>query len=408
VTTTLETIAERYVKLGLALEAHLPGYVDAYYGPDAWRAEVEVTGPRPVAALAIEADALAEALDADPELDPQRHDFLAAQVRAMQTSLRALRGEPLSLTEEAEGLYDIHPAWTDEAIFDEAHHELDDLLPPGGSLIERMIARRAVLEIPVEQVKSLLGEITAALRQRTKARFPLPEDEAFEVHFVKDQPWSGYNWYLGGCRSRIDINTDLPLRIAHLTGLLAHEGYPGHHTELANKELRLVRERGWIEHSIALINSPSCVIAEGIATRALEVLLEREEIIAWQAELFRRAGYDHLDARREHAIDEVGRKLAGIGGNAAFLLHDRGARDDEVVAYIQRYRLVTVEEARKTLSFLKAPRNRSYIFTYHYGGELLDALFAAAPLATLADRDAWFSRLLTEPVTPGQIRAWID
>ena len=159
----------------------------------------------------------------------------------MQTSLRALRGEPLSLTEEAEGLYDIHPAWTDEAIFDEAHRELDDLLPPGGSLAERMIARRTALEIPVEQVKSLLGEITAALRQRTMARFPLPEDEAFEVHFVKDQPWSGYNWYLGGCRSRIDINTDLPLRIAHLTGLLAHEGYPGHHTELANKEMRLVR-----------------------------------------------------------------------------------------------------------------------------------------------------------------------
>jgi hypothetical protein len=403
VTLLPETIAERYVKLGLALEARLPGYVDAYYGPAAWRAEAEATGARPVAELTIEADALAEALDADPGLDPQRHDFLATQVSAMQTSLRALRGETLDLTEEAEGLYDIRPAWTDETIFDEAHRELDDLLPPGGSLGERMTARRTALEISVEQVKSLLGEITATLRQRTKARFPLPEDEAFEVHFVKDQPWGGYNWYLGGCRSRIDINTDLPLRIAHLTGLLAHEGYPGHHAELANKEMRLVRGRGWIEHSIALINSPSCVIAEGIATRALEVLMEEEERIVWQAELFRRAGYDHLDARREHAIDEVGRKLAGIGGNAAFLLHDRGASDEEVIGYIQRYRLATLKEARKTLSFLKARHNRSYIFTYHCGGELLDALFAAR-----ADRDAWFSRLLTEPVTPGQIRAWIQ
>jgi hypothetical protein len=54
-----------------------------------------------------------------------------------------------------------------------------------------MIARRSALEISVEQVKSLLGEITAALRQWTKARFPLPEDEAFDVHFVKDQPWGG-------------------------------------------------------------------------------------------------------------------------------------------------------------------------------------------------------------------------
>ena len=125
--------------------------------------------------------------------------------------------------------------------------------------------------------------------------------------------------------------------------------------------------------------------------------MSEEERIAWQAELFRRAGYTHLDARREDAIDEVGRKLAGIGGNAAFLLHDRGASDEEVIAYIQRYRLATPEEARKTLAFLKAPRNRSYIFTYHCGGELLDALFAAK-----GDRDAWFTRLLTEPVTPGR------
>jgi hypothetical protein len=406
VTITSDNIAERYVRLGLALEAHLPGYVDAYYGPPAWRSEIEAAGPRPVAELAGEADDLARAIAA-AELDAGRRDFLARQVRAMECSLAALGGEPFSLAEEAERLYDITPAWTDEATFGEAHRALAELLPPGDSLAERMAARRKALEIPVAQVQALLGEITTALRRRTQARFPLPEDESFEVHFVKDQPWGGYNWYLGGCRSRIDINTDLPLRIAHLTGLLAHEGYPGHHTELANKEMRLARGRGWIEHTIALINSPSCVIAEGIATRALEVLMDEDARIAWQAELFRRAGYAHLDARREHAIDEATRGLEGISGNAAFLLHDRGGRgvhdgDDEVVAYIQHWRLATVEEARKTLSFLKAPRNRSYIFTYHYGGALLDALFAAK-----RDRDAWFTRLLTEPVTPGQIRAWI-
>lgn len=399
--TLADNIAERYVRLGLALEAYLPGYVDAYYGPPAWRSEVEAAGPRPIVELAGEADDLAHTI-VEAEMDAQRRDFLARQVRAMQCSLAVLRGETFGLAAEAERLYDITPAWTDEARFAEAHRALAELLPPGDSLAERMAARRKALAVPVEQVKALLGEITAELHRRTRARFPLPEDEAFEVQFVKDQPWSGYNWYLGGCRSRIDINIDLPLRIAHLTGLLAHEGYPGHHTELANKELRLARGRGWIEHTIALINSPSCVIAEGIATRALEVLMDEEERIAWQAELFRRAGYDHLDARQEHAIDEATRELEGVGGNAAFLLHDRGAGDDEVVAYIQRWRLATPEEARKTLAFLKAPRNRTYIFTYRYGGALLDALFAAR-----GDRDAWFTRLLTEPVTPGQIREWI-
>jgi hypothetical protein len=402
VTTPFDNIAERYVKLGLALEPHLPGFVDAFYGPAEWRAAVECTGAQPVADLAREADDLAAAVAADTGMDAQRRDFLARQMRAIQTCLRSLQGEALGLAEEAEGLYDITPGWTDEAAFEEAHRALADLLPPGDSLAGRMAARRKALEISVERAGPLLVEIAAELRRRTRGRFPLPDDEAFDVQFVKNQPWSGYNWYLGGCRSRIDINTDLPLRIAHLTDLMAHEGYPGHHTELSNKELRLVRDRGWIEHSIALINSPSCVIAEGIATRALDVLMGAEERIAWLAELFRRAGYDHLDARREHAIDEAGRKLGGIGGNAAFLLHDRSGSDDEVIGYIRRYRLATDEEARKSLAFLKAPRNRSYIFTYHYGGELLDALFAAK-----TDRDAWFTRLLTEPVTPSQVRAWI-
>ena len=35
----------------------------------------------------------------------------------MQTSLRMLRGEQLTLTEETKALYDITPEWTDEAIF---------------------------------------------------------------------------------------------------------------------------------------------------------------------------------------------------------------------------------------------------------------------------------------------------
>jgi len=49
------------------------------------------------------------------------------------------------------------------------------------------------------------------------------------------------------------------------------------------------------------------------------------------------------------------------------------------------------------------PLYRSYIFTYRYGGEMLDALFA-----TQGDRDPWFVRLLTEPVTPSQIRSWTE
>ncbi len=69
------------------------------------------------------------------------------------------------------------------------------------------------------------------------------------------------------------------------------------------------------------------------------------------------------------------------------------------MAYIQRYGIGSEEEAHRVIGFLKYAR--SYVFTYHYGGKMLDALFAAQ-----GDRDHWFTRFLTEPVTPSQIRTW--
>ena len=53
---------------------------------------------------------------------------------------------------------------------------------------------------------------------------PSPTDESFDLFPVTNQPWGAYNWYLGGGRSRIDIDTDLPLRITSLAETIAHEG----------------------------------------------------------------------------------------------------------------------------------------------------------------------------------------
>jgi hypothetical protein len=111
----------------------------------------------------------------------------------------------------------------------------------------------------------------------------------------------------------------------------------------------------------------------------------------------------HLDAGRELRIDTVARQLAGVVGNAAFLIHDRGLPPDEVSAYLQRYALLKDKEAQQNVKFITNPLYRSYIFTYDTGRQLLDALFARG-----ADGDGWFRRLLTEPVTPTQIRGWID
>jgi hypothetical protein len=324
----------------------------------------------------------------------------------MRGTLGILQGELLPLAQEAEVLYDVSPEWVDEAVFEAAHRALDELLPSGNSLAQRVASRRHRTEVEFDRVKLLLGDISAELRRRTKAWFPLPAGEAFDLRFVADQPYYANNCYLGGFRSRLDISTDLPLHITELVYLIAHEAYAGHHTEFSIKESRLAQGKDRLEHTVALLNSPSCVVSEGIASRALAVLMTDSEQIAWHgSELFPRAGFDHLNACCEHTIAKYASPfgaLAGVKGNTAFLLHDRGASEDEAEAYLRRFGLLSSEEARTEIEFIRNPLFRSYVFTYRCGGELVERLLAGTD-----DPKRSFTRLLSEPLTPSQIRSWM-
>ena len=258
------------------------------------------------------------------------------------------------------------------------------------------------LEIPIEKAKELLPEVTERLRKWTRARFSLPEQESFDVTFVFDQPWMAYNWYQGEYRSLIEINTDLPMQVTELAELIAHEGYPGHHTEHCIKEERLVQQRNYMEHAVTVLYSPFNVVAEGIATTALEALLTDQELEDWyREEILPRAGMTRVDARSIVEVRRAEAGMHGLAGNAAFMLHDQKKSPQETMSYLQQYGLQTEQEASHTIRFVSDPHSRSYVFTYFAGRELLNQLFAQN------DRSTYFKRLLEEPVTPSQLREWI-
>ena len=93
--------------------------------------------------------------------------------------------------------------------------------------------------------------------------------------------------------------------------------------------------------------------------------------------------------------------MSGVSGNAAFMLHDQGKSKEEIIQYLQKYELSSEKEARQTIRFISDPLDRSYIFTYDVGYDLLEELFQGV------DRDNYFKRLIEEPVTPSQVREWI-
>lgn len=396
----LDDFGRDYLRLALSIDRHFPGYVDAYYGPAEIKTALEAADPLPVTDLRI----MAQRLQAEvPPDDPARAGYLGATLRAMNCSLDLIAGETENYLDEVQRIYDISPALVDEAVFEAAGRELDTVLPPGApgeSLADRLEHHRRLFEIDTAAALPLLDLARIETRSRTISHFKLPEDESVEVTLTSNQPWSAYNWYLGQGRSHIEFNTDLPLSTANLLGTFAHEGYPGHHTEAILKEQVLYYGKGYAEQSVMILHSPAAVIAEGIATTALEMIFSDGSHYDWNRDvLFPAAGLSGAAleaADRLPAISEAMKKSRQVTGNAAILYHSGRLNREQTIDYIQTYNLTTPARAEKSFSFLAHPLYRSYIFTYSEGYALIDRQ---------QDKESVFQRLLSEQVLPSELAA---
>jgi hypothetical protein len=218
---------------------------------------------------------------------------------------------------------------------------------------------------------------------------------------VTDKPWSGFNYYEGDYRSRVAINADLKQQMSNLPRLVAHESYPGHHTEHCRKEAGLVAGLGHGEQTIFLVNTPQCLMAEGLADLALHAAVG-DGWGAWAAEIYADLGL-RFDGERAQALSEASAALAEVRQDAALMLHDAHRDVDEVVAFLQRWLLVDDARARQSLKFLASPLWRAYTSTYVEGYRLLRSWLDDRPVSVgLTER---FGRLLDEPLIPSSLRA---
>ncbi len=391
----LSPFSRDYLRLTLEIEKHIPGYIDAYLGPPELRAEVEGSERKEPAALL---DDLADLKTRIPAGDEARTRFVTALLRAIGGTLRILNGEQLDYLEEVRLLYDIAPQPMDESAFEEAQRELDDLLPGQGSLSQRANERRQRFELPAGQVMPLLELARDETRRRTAKLVDLVPGEEIALSLVSGQPWSAYNWYRGKAQSLVEFNTDVPISMLNILGTMAHEGYPGHHTEGQLKEKRLLHEKGYWEFAAYLLHSPAAVISEGIATTAVEIIFPDGSHHDWNAEvLLPAAGLSGIESgeqmRRIAAAQDA---LRYVSGNAAIAYHTGKMNREQVLDYMQTYGLSGRERAEKSFSFITAPLFRSYAFTYTAGYQLIAE-------AADGDKTDLFRHLLTEPVLPSQL-----
>jgi hypothetical protein len=176
---------------------------------------------------------------------------------------------------------------------------------------------------------------------------------------VEDKPWSGFNYYLGGYRSRVAVNADVKQQMSNLPRLVAHESYPGHHTEHCRKEAGLVEAAGHAEQTIFLVNTPQCLMAEGLADVALYGAIGTGWG-AWASAIYADLGF-RFDGEQAEAVADASAALIDVRQDAALMLHDEHRDVDEVAAFLKRWLLVDDVRARQMLRFLSSSLWRAYI-----------------------------------------------
>lgn len=375
--------SERYLELCLRLRRHDDGLVDAYFGPAEVAERIEAEALRPPPELVADARQLIDEADSA---------YLRHQLVGLETLARKLAGEEIPYAEEVERCYAIRPQRFPEERFEEAHRALDEVLPSDGTLAERFQRWREGDVVPADKIEAVLETLNARLRERTRERLGLPEGESTEIELVTGEHWSAYNYYLGGLRSRVAVNTDVALNASNVAILVAHELYPGHHTEHAWKEQLLYVERGRLEEAIIMYGTPQSVIGEGIAELAIEMVVDDHD--AFVAEVLGEWGMSY-DADAGRQIRQAKKPLEHVVDNAALLLHEDGVSTEDAKAYIRRWGLVSEKRAQQNVDFVMDPIGRSYVVTYVYGYDLCREWVAG-------DR-AKFKRLLTEQLSPADL-----
>ena len=371
----MNSIAEAYVQLVLAVGQHDADYVDAYYGPPEWQEKARAE-KKPLTEIQKAVDGLLSNLHqigATVRMDEKmtmRHTFLTRQLQSVVARVRYLRGEKMSFDEESLALYDgVAPTYP-ESHFKELIRALDGLVPGVGSLTARYEEFRKGFIIPPDKLDAVFTSAINEARRRTKEYVTLPPDEDFTVEYVTGKSWSAYNWYKGGHRSLIQVNTQLPIYIDRAIDLAAHEGYPGHHVYNVLLEMNLLEKNKWMEFSVYPLFSPQSLIAEGSANYGKVVAFPASDRLRFEKEvLFPLAGIDPAGAERYYQVLEVAARLSYAGNEAARGYLDGKLTRDRARQWLIDYSLYSPERAEQRMKFIE--QYRSYVINYNYGEDLV-------------------------------------
>lgn len=406
----INSIANEYVILVHQIGKHDADYVDSYFGPDSLKkvAEQDSLSLRSIKLKVLALSNQLDTINIKTENDfvlQLRFKFLKRMLESMNFKINMLLGFNGTFDEECESLYGAKSPTYSEEHYQEIISKLNELLPGSGDIRERYQTFKEQFIIPEDKVDIVFQTALAEAKKRTKENIKMPHYEDFQLEYVRDKAWSGYNWYKGNGFSLIQINLDQPIYIERAIDLAAHEAYPGHHTHHALMEQTFVKDSNWVEFTIYPLFSPMSLISEGTANYGIEVAFPGEEKLNFEKEvLYPLAGINPELAEKYNDIQKLISKLDYAGNDAARMFLDGEFNEEQTIDYLINYNLMTEERAKQRLNFIK--KYRAYVINYNVGLDMVRDFITANGGTDENPKKRWliFEDLIRNPYLPSDIK----
>lgn len=384
-------VGERYLELILRFRRLAPALVDSYVGPAELAAEIDREEQWSAFALAEQAVELGSAI-AEVEPDADRAAWLQAQLRGVEAACRVLGGKPAGYRELVQRCYEVSVSEVDETQFQRAHELILSGLPGTGSAADRFQAWAATQRVSGERLLAGLQALARELRARCRNQWDLPDAESVRFEMTPG-PWAAYAEYKGGLHSVIRFSNELPVTAWRMVELVAHEAYPGHHTEHVFKDIALVRAHNRKEFCVWVYPTPQALIAEGIAMLAPTILLG-DEIEQLGAKCLRPLGIDY-DTAGSAVVREAHELLLPVAANLTRMSAENEVDRDGMLAYARKWRLDEDLYVERLVDYLCRPTWLPYESCYPEGLQTCRRFVNGDP--------GRFSRLLREQLTPAAL-----
>ena len=401
-----KAVSEEYIKLVLSLGEHDKNYVDAYYGDEKFQ-EYVIKNPLTLKQIIEQTKKLLQKLSnlkPKKELIKLRHSYLHIQLSSLKARASMLTGSrKYSFDEQSRLLYDTEAPHYKLSEFDKTLEKLNRLLPGTESLTVRANRFKDQFIIPKNKLSEIFNIAIKECRDRTQVYVELLPNENFTLEYVKDKPWSGYNWYKGNAFSLIQVNEELPIYISRAIDLGCHEGYPGHHTYNALLEANLVKKLGWKEFTVYPLFSPQSLIAEGSANYGIELAFPGNDKIEFEKNnLFPIAGINKNLADDYVIFSKLTEKLNYAGNEIARLYLNGEIEPEKAVELFQKYTLASEQKSQQRLKFWDT--YGAYVINYNWGKDLVKNWVEAGKDQTNKGKWNRFAKLLSSPILPSTLK----